>query len=304
MEQNDYASKTYVEPHRERFRAVGCVPLQIRRPPPTSWSGRSLSSGSRGRSSNCYSNIGDEPTSRYLDEPLVLPFWERAAALDVPIYLHPHPAVERDAGAARLRGHPGPRPGLRPRDGRARPAADPQRPVRPLLHPDGDPRPHGRGLAVHLPRMEHRLRHYRSDTQGAHKQPVTHYLRHNFYLPSSDVFRTSTLLDAMLEISSYRITLSVDPPYERMTDLASWFDSFPISDIDRQKIGRDKRGPSSNWTPRPTADVRQSSPKPSEDSRSTTLKSIVCATRTLHHGQHVLDIRAAAIYFATGVGQP
>ena len=68
---------------------------------------------------------------------------------------------------------------------------------------------------------------------------MTHYLRHNFYLTSSGVFRTSTLLDAMLEISSDRIMFSVDSPYERMTELASWFDSCPISEIDRQKIGRD-----------------------------------------------------------------
>ena len=39
--------------------------------------------------------------------------------------------------------------------------------------------------------------------------------------------------------SSDRILFSVDSPYEWMTELAPWFDSCPISDIDRQKIGRD-----------------------------------------------------------------
>ena len=39
--------------------------------------------------------------------------------------------------------------------------------------------------------------------------------------------------------SSDRILFSVDSPYERMTELAPRFDSCPISEIDRQKIGRD-----------------------------------------------------------------
>ena len=41
--------------------------------------------------------------------------------------------------------------------------------------------------------------------------------------------------------SSDRILFSVDSPYGRMTELAPWFDSCPISEIDRQKIA-DYRG--------------------------------------------------------------
>jgi predicted TIM-barrel fold metal-dependent hydrolase len=84
MEQNDYAYKTYVEPHRGRFLAFACDPKaadELER--------AVTQLGFKGALVNGYSNIGDEQTARYLDEPPVLPFWERAAALDVPVYLHP-----------------------------------------------------------------------------------------------------------------------------------------------------------------------------------------------------------------------
>jgi hypothetical protein len=59
-----------------------------------------------------------------------------------------------------------------------------------------------------LPRVEHRLRHQRRETQGPHKQPPTTYLRQNFYLATSGVFRTSTLLDTLLEVGAPSPVLS------------------------------------------------------------------------------------------------
>jgi 2,3-dihydroxybenzoate decarboxylase len=93
-------------------------------------------------------------------------------------------------------------------------------------------------LPFTLPRLEHRLRHQRTETQGPHKQPPTAYLRQNFYLATSGVFRTSTLLDTMLEVGADRVLFSVDYPYESMDELAPWFDTAPISENDRIKIGR------------------------------------------------------------------
>lgn len=64
------------------------------------------------------------------------------------------------------------------------------------------------------------------------------YLRNNFYLTTSGVFRTQALLDTMLEVGSDRVLFSVDYPYESMDELAPWFDECPISENDRLKIGR------------------------------------------------------------------
>ncbi len=96
----------------------------------------------------------------------------------------------------------------------------------------------GEGLPFTLPRVEHRLRHQRRETHGPHRQPPTTYLRQNFYLTTSGVFRTSTLLDTLLEVGADRVLFSVDYPYESMDELARWFDTAPISENDRIKIGR------------------------------------------------------------------
>ena len=96
----------------------------------------------------------------------------------------------------------------------------------------------GEGLPFTLPRTEHRLRHQRPETRGKHQKRPTEYLRENFYVTTSGVFRTQTLLDTLLEVGSDRILFSVDYPYEFMHELAPWFDECPISENDRVKIGK------------------------------------------------------------------
>lgn len=89
-----------------------------------------------------------------------------------------------------------------------------------------------------MPRVEHRLRHQRPETHGVHQKPPTEYLRTNFYLTTSGVFRSQALLNTLLEVGADRVLFSVDHPYESMYELASWFDECPISENDRHKIGR------------------------------------------------------------------
>jgi 2,3-dihydroxybenzoate decarboxylase len=43
----------------------------------------------------------------------------------------------------------------------------------------------------------------------------------------------------MLEVSSDRILFSTDYPYESAEEAAEWFDSCPISEPDRVRIGRE-----------------------------------------------------------------
>jgi 2,3-dihydroxybenzoate decarboxylase len=63
-------------------------------------------------------------------------------------------------------------------------------------------------------------------------------LRNNFYLTTSGTFRSQTLLNTILEVGTDRVLFSVDYPYESMRELVPWFDSCPISENDRLKIGR------------------------------------------------------------------
>lgn len=97
----------------------------------------------------------------------------------------------------------------------------------------------GEGLPFTLPRLEHRLRHQAPDSHGKHKLPPTEYLRKHFFLTTSGVFRSQTLLDTILEVGSDRILFSIDSPYESMDEQNPWFDTCSMSENDRQKIGRD-----------------------------------------------------------------
>jgi 2,3-dihydroxybenzoate decarboxylase len=96
----------------------------------------------------------------------------------------------------------------------------------------------GEALPFTLPRVEHRLRHQRPETHGAHAKAPTEYLRSNFYLTTSGVFRAQALLNTLLEVGADRTLFSVDYPYESMDEIAPWFDACPISEADRLKIGQ------------------------------------------------------------------
>jgi 2,3-dihydroxybenzoate decarboxylase len=71
------------------------------------------------------------------------------------------------------------------------------------------------------------------------KKNVASYLADNFFITTSGNFRTQALLNTMLEVSSDRILFSTDYPYESAEEAAEWFDSCPISEPDRVKIGRE-----------------------------------------------------------------
>ena len=80
------------------------------------------------------------------------------------------------------------------------------------------------------------------------KKNVLSYLANNFFVATSGVFRTQALLNTMLEVSSDRILFSTDYPYESAEEAAQWFDSCPISEPDRVKIGRENAAQLFNLT--------------------------------------------------------
>ncbi len=70
------------------------------------------------------------------------------------------------------------------------------------------------------------------------RKRMSDYFCANFYLTTSGNFNTQALIMAMLVKGSDRVMFSVDWPFENIDHAARWFDSCPISEPDRLKIGR------------------------------------------------------------------
>ncbi|SDQ16451.1 amidohydrolase family protein [Actinopolyspora saharensis] len=235
---NDQAAEL-VARHPERLRAFAAVPLQDPEKAADELERAVRELGFVGALVNGYSNVGDETTAQYLDEPQVDPFWARVQQLGVPVYLHPRIPLPDQQRI--YRGYEGL---LGSAWGFGQETAT--HALRLILSGLLDRYPDvnivlghlGEGLPFTLPRVEHRLRHQRPETHGAHEKPPTEYLRNNFYLTTSGVFRTQALLNTMLEVGTDRLLFSVDYPYESMDELAPWFDECPISETDRAKLGR------------------------------------------------------------------
>ncbi len=235
---NDHAAEFFVSKHPGRFTAFAAVPLQDPEEAAKELERVVNELGFVGALVNGYSNIGDENTAQYLDEPQVRPFWEKAAQLQVPVYLHPRiPLPHQQRIYKGYEGLLGSAWGFG--------FETATHAIRLMLSGLFDEYPDltvilghlGEGLPFTLPRVEHRLRHQLLKPTGSHKKAPTEYLRKNFYLTTSGVFRTQALIDTLLEVGSDRILFSVDYPYETMEEISSWFDQCPISETDRYKIG-------------------------------------------------------------------
>jgi 2,3-dihydroxybenzoate decarboxylase len=236
---NDYAATKLVAKYPDRLRAFACVPLQNPEKAAAELERTVKELGFVGALINGYSNIGDENTAQYLDEPQVDVFWKKVEELDVPVYLHPRIPLPNQQRI--YKGYDGL---LGSAWGFGIETAT--HVVRMMLSGLFDRRPKlklivghlGEAMPFTLPRLDHRLRHQRTETQGPHKKKTVEYLQSNIYVTTSGVFRTQTLLSTLLEIGSDRVLLSVDSPYKDANELTPWFDTCPISEVDRQKIGR------------------------------------------------------------------
>jgi gamma-resorcylate decarboxylase len=225
--------------HPNRFAGFAAVALQDVRAAGDELERAVSQLGFKGALINGYSNIGDMNTAQYLDEPPVWDFWARVESLGVPVYLHPRSPLPNQRRA--YEGYPvladspwgfGAETGIHT--------------LRLILSGLFDRFPRlriilghlGEGLPFLLYRTESRLRHMSSKVRGRQLKPVTSYLRENFYLTTAGAFRTQALLDTLLEVGSDRVLFSVDSPYETVQEQSDWFDSLPISETDRRKIGR------------------------------------------------------------------
>jgi 2,3-dihydroxybenzoate decarboxylase len=235
---NDFLSEDVIARHPDRYAGFAAVPLQDPEGAADELERCVKQLGFKGAMVNGYSNLHDENTGVYTDEKQFDIFWAKVAELDVPVYLHPrdplvnqqriyegHPellsaawayGVETSTHALRLitsglfDRYPG---------------------VNVILGHLGETLPFG------IWRVQHIINR-RGMCQDLEKN-VGSYLADNFFITTSGNFRTQALLNTMLEISSDRILFSTDYPYESAEEAATWFDSCPISEPDRVRIGRE-----------------------------------------------------------------
>jgi predicted TIM-barrel fold metal-dependent hydrolase len=187
---------------------------------------------------NSFTNIRNENTVQYLDEPQFYPFWERVQDLGVPFYLHPrnpplsqqlmfrdHPEllaatwaflVESSTHALRLITS-----GLFDRYPRLQIC---------LGH-----------LGEALPFYAWRLTHvYEGRVPNSKlKKDISGYLSSNFHYTTSGFFDTEATLAVARQVGIERVHFSTDFPWMDMVEGGTWLDHAQMSEADKLRIGRD-----------------------------------------------------------------
>jgi 2,3-dihydroxybenzoate decarboxylase len=188
---------------------------------------------------NGFSQAGDADTVLYYDLPAYRPFWATVEKLDVPFYLHPRNPVPRDSRI--YDGHPwlmgpiwafGQETAVHALRLMASGLFDAHPRLNIILGHMGENLPYG------IWRVDNSNAWIPNRNKWPAKKRLREYFSANFFLTTSGNFRTQALMNAMLEIGADRIMFSTDWPFENIDHAANWFDSCPISENDRLKIGR------------------------------------------------------------------
>jgi 2,3-dihydroxybenzoate decarboxylase len=192
--------------------------------------------GFHGTMVNGFTNLGDTDTGLYYDDPRFLPFWERVAELDVPVYLHPRNPLSANTGI--YDGHPELMGAVWMFTVETSTHA-----LRLMTSGLFDRFPNltvvlghlGETLPFNMWRISHRAAMMGELIKF--DKPLTHYLHTNFYVTTSGNFHTQTLNATLAEMGVDRVLYSSDYPYESMQEASEWFDNAAISDNDRTRIG-------------------------------------------------------------------
>jgi len=176
---------------------------------------------------------------RFLDDPAYLPIFERAAALDVPIYLHPTfptpPVIQAYYG-----GFDAPVSGVLATAGWGWHAETGLHALRLVLGGVFDRFPAlrviighmGENIPFSLARADERL----SPVATHLKRRVGEYFQENFYITTSGYFTDPPLLCALMVLGADRIMFSVDYPFSDNAAGRAFLDRAPISAADRERI--------------------------------------------------------------------
>jgi predicted TIM-barrel fold metal-dependent hydrolase len=229
---NDHLAAV-VARHPDRFAGFASVPLQNPAAAATELERAVTRLGFKGAMINGYTNTADPSAGEYLDEEKFLPFWEAAASLDVPVYLHPRPPLQQ-------RSYEGHKELLGAMWGFAPETAT--HTLRLIYSGLLDRYPTLTIVLGHLgetlPHFAWRIQHcfeYNPSDKRVQRR-LQEYLADNFYVSTSGHFSDQALISAVLTIGADRILFAADYPYEVAEEAARWIERAPISELDRRKI--------------------------------------------------------------------
>jgi gamma-resorcylate decarboxylase len=189
---------------------------------------------------NGFSDSGDPNALLYYDLPQYKPFWKAVEALDVPFYLHPrNPIPDQIPG---YRGHNwllGPNWAFA--------AETSVHALRLIGSGIFDECPNlkivlghlGEGIPAMLWRIDNRNGWMQAPHKYAAKKSVVDYFRKHFWVTTSGNYSNTSLKQVIEELGADRVMFSVDWPFEEPAEACRWIDTAPISEADRQKVGRD-----------------------------------------------------------------
>lgn len=231
-EANDFLAEA-INGHRTRFAGLASLPIQAPEQAAEELHRCIRKLGFKG------ANINGHARGRYLDDGFFSPILECAAALDVPIYLHPtippKPVVDALYG-----GFSPAVTGILSSFGWGWHIETAVHLLRMILGGVFDRHPKlqviighlGEGIPFMLPRLNVSL----SPQITKLERPLGDYLRQNVHYTFGGFNFAPTFLNLLLEVGVDRIMFSVDYPYGSMAEARSFLQHLPVAEADRERI--------------------------------------------------------------------
>lgn len=214
--------------HPARFRGFAAVPMQDPRAAADELARAVDELGFKG------ALINGHTQGVYLDDPRCLPFWERVAALDVPIYLHPANPMTIPAA---FDGYPGLAQAI---FGWA--AETGGHTLRLILSGLFDRFPSltlilghmGEALPFYLWRIDSRFKI--GEPKVALRHPPSEYIRRNIAVTTAGAFSPEPLRCTIDAMGLDRVLFSVDYPLEDSDEAARFIETAPLSEAEREAV--------------------------------------------------------------------
>jgi predicted TIM-barrel fold metal-dependent hydrolase len=237
---NDYLAEA-VAKHQDRLKVFAALPMCDPELAAQELSRTVRGLGFVGALLNGYDNSGNAP-AKYYDSPQYADFWKTAAALDVPVYVHPRSVP--DDRTTTYSGYPETRGSVWGFH-----VETAEHMLRLMMSGLFEKLPTLRIIIGHLGellpfwawRIDHRIQREGWDKwAGEHGRPrrftVTEYLRRNFFATTSGMFDTDALKHVVHVMGHDRVMYSVDYPYESTTEASEWFDALDLKKEAKEAI--------------------------------------------------------------------